>query len=149
MYQIRLAEKKDSSSIIDFQMKMAKESENITLDQTILREGVMSVINDVNKGKYFVVEEDAVVVASLMITYEWSDWRNLTVLWLQSVYVLPSHRGKGLFRMMYDHIRKLVENDQGLGGIRLYVDNLNSNAIEVYKTIGMNGDHYRVFEWMK
>lgn len=149
MYRIRLAEKKDATTIIDFQLKMAKESENLDLDPEILTNGVMSVLNDDSKGLYFVVESGTLVVASMMVTYEWSDWRNQTVWWLQSVYVLSPYRGKGIFRLMYDHACKMVADDAQIAGIRLYVDTMNKNAIEVYKALGMNGDHYKVFEWMK
>lgn len=149
MYRIRLAEKKDSGSIIEFQMLMAKESEGIDLDKAILSDGVISVFNDSAKGRYFVVESEDKAIASMMVTYEWSDWRNKNVWWLQSVYVLPQHRGKGVFRLMYEHVQKLVLDDNNIAGIRLYVDNSNTNAIKVYQSLGMNGDHYRVFEWMK
>lgn len=149
MYRIRFASNEDSATIIDFQVKMAMESEGIDLDMETLGDGVVSVFRDPHKGKYFVVEDSDQVVASLLLTPEWSDWRNQWIQWIQSVYVMPDHRRKGIFRLMYEHIQALVKSDTESAGIRLYVDADNSNALEVYKSIGMNGEHYRVFEWMK
>ena len=85
----------------------------------------------------------------MLITHEWSDWRNQWVFWLQSVYIMPEHRRKGLFRLMFEEVKQLVLADDTAAGIRLYVDVNNTNALEVYKSVGMDGDHYQVFEWMK
>ena len=83
------------------------------------------------------------------MTYEWSDWRNNTVVWIQSVYVLPGFRKRGVFNALYETVKSMVNEDPSFAGIRLYVDRTNHNAQEVYKKSGMNGDHYQVFEWMK
>lgn len=149
MYHIRLAIEDDSDVIIDFQLKMAKESEDIELDSKTLSDGVVSVFRDQVKGKYFIVEQDIQPVGSMLITHEWSDWRNQWVFWLQSVYIMPEHRRKGLFRLMFEEVKQLVLADDTAAGIRLYVDVNNTNALEVYKSVGMDGDHYQVFEWMK
>ena len=149
MVQIRMATEENREIIAVFQAKMAQETENLTLDKETLREGVMHVLRNPEKGKYFVAEENGKVVASLLITYEWSDWRNKTVLWIQSVYVLPEYRKQGVFREMYTNIRQWAEADKEVAGIRLYVDKTNLHAIEVYRKLGMDGEHYRLFEWMK
>lgn len=149
MVRIRIATEKDVEAIVGFQLRMARESENMELDLETLQKGVSSVFLDPSKGKYFVAVDDEQVVASLMITLEWSDWRNQWVYWIQSVFVEPKYRKKGTFRMMYEHLKKLAKKDESLAGLRLYVDLDNKNAAEVYKAIGMDGDHYRVFEWMK
>ena len=149
MFRIRLAEEEDNSKIIEFQIKMARESEGLDLDREILSNGVRSVFHDLNKGKYYVVEEDDQIVASMLNTYEWSDWRNQWVIWLQSVYIIPAHRRKGIFRLMYDHVQQLVKNDDGIAGIRLYVDSANQKALNTYFSVGMDGEHYKVFEWME
>jgi ribosomal protein S18 acetylase RimI-like enzyme len=146
---IREADISDIETITNFQLAMALESEKLELDRNILSKGVKAVFEDPFKGKYYVAEFDGRVVASLMTTYEWSDWRNGMVIWIQSVFVLPENRKSGLFRMMYHHLKSMVENDSYYRGLRLYVDNSNKNAISVYRNIGMNGDHYRVFEYMK
>ncbi len=149
MVQIRLATEEDREIIAGFQAKMAKETEDLTLDKTLLAEGVMHVLRNPEKGKYFVAEAEGEVVASLLITYEWSDWRNKTVLWIQSVYVLPEYRKQGVFKNMYAHIKKWAAEDSTIAGIRLYVDKTNRRAIDVYRKLGMDGEHYRLFEWMK
>ena len=149
MFQIRQAIEEDHQVIVDFQIWMAKESEGLDLDRDLLTDGVIAVFRDSQKGNYLVVEDDGKVIASLLITNEWSDWRNQYIYWLQSVYVLPTYRGKKVFSMMYDHVKSLVEKDDNVAGIRLYVDNSNEHALNVYNAVGMDGGHYKTFEWMK
>ncbi len=149
MVQIRMATEENREIISDFQVKMARETEALVLEKKTLNEGVMHVLRDSEKGKYFVAEDEGKVVASLLITFEWSDWRNKWVLWIQSVYVLPEYRKQGVFKNMYAHIKKWATDDNEMAGIRLYVDKANKNAIKVYRKFGMNGEHYRLFEWMK
>jgi ribosomal protein S18 acetylase RimI-like enzyme len=147
--QIREATEKDISNIIDFQLKMALETENITLDIATLSQGVQKLLKDSTKGRYYVAEEDEEVMGCLMTTYEWSDWRCGNVLWIQSVYIVAAHRGKGVYKKMYEHIQQTVMNDPDYRGIRLYVDKTNQQAQRVYAKLGMNGEHYQVYEWMK
>ena len=149
MVQIRIATEENREIIAEFQIKMAAETENLVLDKETLSEGVMHVLRDPEKGKYFMAEDEGNVVASLLITFEWSDWRNKWVLWIQSVYVLPDYRKQGVFKNMYAHIKKWATDDNEVAGIRLYVDKTNRRAIDVYSKLGMNGEHYRLFEWMK
>jgi GNAT superfamily N-acetyltransferase len=146
---IREARPQDIPSLIDFQLKMAMETENIQLEISSLSHGMHKLLKDPAKGKYYVAEVGQEVIGCLMITYEWSDWRCGTVLWIQSVYVAEPWRGKGVYKKMYKHIRSFVASDPDLKGIRLYVDNSNTRAKKVYTGLGMNGDHYSVFEWMK
>ncbi|MHC1708578.1 MAG: GNAT family N-acetyltransferase [Bacteroidales bacterium] len=148
-FNIKTAEPSHIETIVNFQLLMAIESEGITLDQEILSKGVKAVFADPAKGKYFLCQQEGKVIASLLITYEWSDWRNGMVWWIQSVFVSPDYRKSGVFRAMFENIRQQALNDPGVRGIRLYVDNGNTPALQVYQNIGMNGDHYRVFEWMK
>ena len=149
MVQIRTAKRFDSQQIKDFQIKMALETENLVLDESIVEKGVLAVFEDESKGTYYVAEIDGIVVGSLLTTYEWSDWRNGRVLWIQSVFVMPEHRGKGIYSMMYDHIKNLVKSKKlDFRGIRLYVDKTNQNAQKVYKKLGMENHHYEMFEWM-
>lgn len=150
MYQIRPVTEEDHFTIVDFQMKMARETEGLELDRETLRRGVMQVMRNPQKGKYLVATLNDSIVASLLLTPEWSDWRNRCVLWIQSVYVVPEERGKGVFKKMYEHVKqKIVMEDEQYAGFRLYVDTSNIDAIEVYKKLGMDGEHYRVFEWMR
>jgi ribosomal protein S18 acetylase RimI-like enzyme len=139
----------DAARIIDFQLAMARETEDLDLDREILTRGVGAVFADPSLGRYFVGESDGEVIASLMITYEWSDWRSGMVWWIQSVYVVPEFRRRGIYAGLYSHVKALVERDAAIRGIRLYVDARNTGAQEVYTRLGMNGEHYRVFEWMK
>ncbi len=148
MLKIRTAVENDAIPIAQFQVDMAMETEEFVLDSEIVRCGVNKVFDDPTKGKYYVAEDDGTVVASLLTTYEWSDWRCGTVLWIQSVYVLPSYRRKGVYAAMYKHVMQIVENDETLKGIRLYVDKRNEKAQAVYSKLGMNGEHYTLFEWM-
>jgi GNAT superfamily N-acetyltransferase len=139
----------DATSIIEFQLAMARETEELDLDRDVLTRGVQAVFADESKGRYFVAENDGRVIGSLMITYEWSDWRNGTVWWIQSVYVIPEFRRRGIYAGLYAHVRAMVEPRPEIRGIRLYVDNRNTAAQQVYARLGMEGEHYRVFEWMK
>jgi len=146
---IREATEKDITSLIDFQLKMALETENLTLDIATLTQGVKRLLKDSTKGRYYVAEENEALIGCLMTTYEWSDWRCGTVIWIQSVYINGSDRGKGVYKKLYLHIQQMVESDPDLRGIRLYVDKTNLAAKEVYTRLGMNGDHYQAYEWMK
>lgn len=149
MIQIRQAQRADLSLLVDFQYKLALESENITLDRQVLNAGMAALFDDPTKGLYYIAEEAGEAIGCHMITYEWSDWRNGMVLWIQSVYVRESHRKKGVFRKMYDNLVDRVQQDKGLRGLRLYVDKTNARAQKVYESMGMDGSHYTVYEWMK
>ena len=146
---VRKATVEDIDSIVDFQLLMATETEEILLDRNVVNKGVLAVLNDNSKGVYYVAEIDKKVVSSLLTTFEWSDWRNGTVLWIQSVYVLQECRRKGVYRSMYSFIKDEVLNDTNLKGIRLYADKSNYPAQKTYKTLGMSPDHYVTFEWLK
>ena len=148
MITIRKATPDDAGSIIRFQQAMARETEGLELQRDIVAKGVMAVFQDPGKGQYYVAEDNDSVVASLMITYEWSDWRNANVWWFQSVYVIPEYRRKGIFRMMYEYIKKAGVAD-GIAGLRLYVDAENVRAQSTYEAMGMDGVHYKTYEWMR
>jgi predicted GNAT family acetyltransferase len=145
--KIRMSMRSDIDTIVDFQQKMAIESEGLELEYERLKKGVSAVYEDANKGVYYVAEIDNKVVASLLTTNEWSDWRNGMVLWIQSVYVVPGYRGKGVYKAMYHFLQEKVMKDPGLLGLRLYVEKDNINAQRVYEKTGMDGEHYRMFEW--
>lgn len=146
---IREARRDDSAAIIDFQIAMALETEEVTLDRDIVTRGVAAVFDEPSHGRYFVAEADGRVIASLLITYEWSDWRNGIVWWIQSVYTIPEFRRRGVYAALYTKIRNFVDADPSIRGIRLYVDTRNVAAQQVYARLGMEGEHYKVFEWMK
>jgi GNAT superfamily N-acetyltransferase len=139
----------DRDAIVDFQIAMARETESVDLDRTVVTRGVEAVFELPARGRYYVAESDTEVVASLLVTYEWSDWRNGVVWWIQSVYVHPEMRRRRIYASLYQHVKQLVEQDPDVRGLRLYVDRRNLAAQQVYTRLGMNGDHYQVFEWMK
>jgi len=145
----RQALRDDAGAIIDFQIAMARETEELDLDRDTCTRGVQGVFADASRGRYFVAESGGRVVGSLLITYEWSDWRNGLVWWIQSVFVIPEFRGQGVYAGLYEHVQSLVNADPAIRGIRLYVDRRNTRAQQVYTRLGMNGEHYQVFEWMK
>ena len=127
---------------------MAWETENLHLPTETVTRGVEAVFEDGSKGEYWVAESEGKVAASLLITFEWSDWRNTFVWWFQSVYVLPGHRRTGIFRSMYAYIKNEADK-QGVAGLRLYVEINNSAAQKTYGSLGMTNNHYTMFEWMK
>jgi len=148
MTSIRKATSSDASPIIDFQLKMAWETEQMTLRQETVTKGVNAVFADPSRGQYYVADAGGQVVASLLITYEWSDWRNCNVWWFQSVYVLPEFRRQGIFRKMYTFIKDQAI-EQGIAGLRLYVETGNTRARKTYESLGMNSEHYSFYEWMR
>ncbi len=148
MITIRKAEKTDADVIIDFQMKMARETEELELNKNTVTRGVNAVFANQSRGQYYVADDDGKVVASLLITFEWSDWRNCSVWWFQSVYVLPEYRRRGIFRKMYNHIKSLAEAEDA-GGLRPYVETKNIRARKTYEALGMSSEHYAFYEWMR
>lgn len=146
---IRKAIPEDTPAIIDFQIKMALETEDIHLEKSIVTEGVNAVFSDPSKGTYYIAEKNWEVVGSLLTTYEWSDWRNGTVIWIQSVFVLPEYRQQGIYKTLFQHVSNMVKSDKKLKGIRLYVEKSNKTAHKVYSKIGLNPDHYELYEWLK
>lgn len=139
----------DAPAIIEFQLAMARETEELELDRHICTRGVQAVFADAWHGQYHVCEQAGIIVGSTLITYEWSDWRDGVVWWIQSVYVLPAARGQGVYKGLYAYVQDLANTDARVRGIRLYVDKRNISAQQVYARLGMNGEHYQVFEWMK
>ena len=150
MIVIRDAIKSDINSIVEFQINMAEETENLLLHEDVILPGVKAVFEDHHKGRYFVAEYENDIAGSLLITYEWSDWRNGTILWIQSVYVKNEYRSKGVFKALYNHIQGILSANPDLyKGVRLYVDKSNVAAQKVYNAVGMNGEHYQLFEAMR
>lgn len=149
MVTIRQATVKDADCIIDFQIRMALETERLQLNHTVVSAGVRAVFEDSRKGAYWLAEEANGPIAVLLTTPEWSDWRNGTVLWIQSVYVVPESRRKGVFGKMYHAMKRQVLDDNNLKGLRLYVDKHNKPAQITYGRNGMSNEHYLMYEWMK
>lgn len=146
---IQKAKIEDTSIIANFQIDMAWETEEYKLNPNTISSGIKAVFEKPELGQYYVAMVDGKIVASLLTTYEWSDWRNATILWIQSVFVVKAYRRQGIFQLFYDHIIAIAKNDDSIGGIRLYVDKTNIPAQKTYSKAGMNGEHYQLFEWMK
>lgn len=144
---IRAAKLEDLEALVEGNRGIARETEDIDLDAELLRRGIRAVLSGEKAGAYRVYEHEGRVAAQLMLTYEWSDWRCADVWWIQSVYVWPEHRRKGLYRALYASV-KLEAAAARAAGVRLYVEQENLRAQKTYASLGMNGDRYRVFEDM-
>jgi GNAT superfamily N-acetyltransferase len=144
--RVRDARPADLPFIAAANAALAFETEGQTLDPALVNPGVQAVLDDPDLGRYYLAEIDGQVVGQLMTTYEWSDWRNGVFLWIQSVYVLPAHRGDGVFRALFDHLAGLARHDSRICGIRLYVDRDNERAHHVYEKDGMHRSNYGVME---
>lgn len=136
----------DIDKLVEFNIAMARETEHKTLDAKILRPGVRAIFDEPRRGFYLVAESDNEVIGCLMITYEWSDWRNGDWWWLQSVYVEPAHRRGGVFRALYTQVEEKARRTAGVIGIRLYVERENTTAQRTYTSLGMSETAYRLFE---
>src|SRR5262249_8612139 len=147
MTMIRPANSNDLDAVVAGNIALAEESENVRLDRDTLCAGIRALLEERAPGRYWIAEVDSQVVGQLLITFEWSDWRNRMVWWIQSVYVIPSARRRGVFRALYQHAKREAQA-QGAGGLRLYVDVTKSRAQAVYASLGMEGDHIRVFRDM-
>ena len=116
------------------------------LKPEVVRSGVAAVLNDASKGIYYVAETNGAVVGQLMITYEWSDWRNGNLWWIQSVFVKEEFRGQGVFRALFKHLESMARCDAGVAGLRLYMHAENEAARRTYERLGMRHSDYEVFE---
>lgn len=146
--QIRLARPADWPTIVDFNCRLAVESEGKELNREHLEPGVKAVLADARKGRYLVAEADGRIVGQLMHTYEWSDWRNGDIWWLQSVYVVPEFRRQGVFRALFDRLQSEAEADPAVVGLRLYVEDNNTRAHETYRNLGLAPGGYFVMQRM-
>lgn len=142
---IREACADDWAVLADYNAAMALETENLRLDRTVLEAGVRAALADKSKARYFVAEVAGRVAGQLMITYEWSDWRNGNIWWIQSVYVAPAHRRGGVFRALYRHVQEIARAT-GVPALRLYVETTNAAAQRTYQSLGMSSSHYVLME---
>jgi ribosomal protein S18 acetylase RimI-like enzyme len=154
---VRRALPEDWPVIVAFNCRLAEESEDKQLDRAWIEPGVKAVLADPRKGRYFVAicddetaaeEPGGRIVGQLMHTFEWSDWRNGEIWWLQSVYVVPEFRRQGVFRALFDHLHSEAAADPGVVGLRLYVEEHNRRAQATYETLGLRNGGYFVMEKM-
>ncbi|PEN11270.1 GNAT family N-acetyltransferase [Longibacter salinarum] len=146
--KIRTADLSDVETLVEFNQAMAQETEDKSLDTSTLQAGVRALMLDSKKGFYLVAERNGTVVGSLMITTEWSDWRNGTFWWVQSVYVRLEARREGVYSALYAHVKAMARNEDDVCGIRLYVEKDNAAARTTYENLGMNQTAYRMYEQM-
>jgi GNAT superfamily N-acetyltransferase len=144
--KIREAALPDAQLITAFNLLLAEESEGLRLEPALAQAGVAAVLKDPAKGTYYVAEAEGAVVGQLMITHEWSDWRNGHIWWIQSVYVKPELRRTGVFRALFNHLHNLAQTRKDVCSLRLYVHAENTRASESYKRLGMTRTQYEVFE---
>jgi GNAT superfamily N-acetyltransferase len=142
---VRNAEAPDWAAIAEFNRALAAETEDKDLDWDVLCAGVRNLLDDATKGRYFIAELDGRIVGTTMITYEWSDWRDGWIWWIQSVYVHPDFRGHGVFSRLYRHIEALAATG-GVRAVRLYVLKSNERARATYLKLGMHESGYTVLE---
>jgi ribosomal protein S18 acetylase RimI-like enzyme len=145
---IRLAQKEDAPALVEFNQAMALETEGKQLDSNTLRNGVEAVFSDEKKGFYIVAENDGEIIGGLMVTFEWSDWRNSWFWWIQSVYILPDFRGQGIYRLLYEFVKNKAGKSENVCGFRLYVEKENVRAQKVYEKLDMTQSHYLMYEEM-
>lgn len=144
--KIRVAERGDAAALVEFNQAMALETEGKTLEPAKISAGVAAVFEDDKKGFYVVAEAGETIVGGLMVTYEWSDWRNGWFWWIQSVYILPEGRGQKLYSRMYDFVKEKAATQGNVCGFRLYVEHDNNHARKVYEKLGMAESHYQMYE---
>ncbi len=143
---VREARPTDVEALVSFNAAMAKETEGKSLDIERLTRGVRAVFESPEKGFYIVAEAGGCAVGALLVTYEWSDWRNATFWWIQSVYVMPEWRRRGVYRAMHTWVYDAARSRPDVCGVRLYVDRANRVAQRTYASLGMVKSHYDLFE---
>ena len=146
MIIIRIANRDDINTIVNFNSAMAMETEHKSLDTDTVYKGVLELLNNSEHGFYLIAESDSIPVGQLMITKEWSDWRNGDFWWIQSVYIQPVYRKNNIYRKLYDKANKLAKESEDVYGIRLYVDKDNKIAQKVYSNLGMTETDYLLYE---
>ena len=144
--QVRRATFDDLETLMEFNAAMAQETEGKTLELKRLRSGVAALLVNDARGFYFVAEGSGKVVGQLLITTEWSDWRNADFWWIQSVYVTPEFRRRGVYRILHNHVMAESRSRGDVCGLRLYVDRDNSVAQRVYASLEMRHSHYDLWE---
>ena len=145
-YTVRVARVADAAVIARFNRELALETESRKLSPQRVLRGVKALLADAAKGTYFVAESGGEIIGQLLITYEWSDWRNGNFWWIQSVYVASAWRGRGVFKALHAHIERLARKRKDVCGVRLYVDAHNTRAKEVYARLGLKATHYELWE---
>lgn len=148
-FNIRAARPDDASVLVEFNRAIARETENRELPLEVVSNGVEALLDDANKGFYVIAENDGVIAGTLMVTNEWSDWRNGMFWWIQSVYVKAEFRRRGVYRLLYNYVREQADSSPGVCGFRLYVERDNVAAQKTYESLGMHETVYKMYEEAK
>lgn len=146
IFEIRMAADQDRDNLVEFNCAMARETEGKELDTAVLTRGVGKLLADRSLGFYAVVEAEGRLAAALMVTTEWSDWRDGIFWWIQSVYVRPEFRRQGLYRALYTFVKELAAEERYVCGFRLYVERENTVAQRTYEALGMSETCYQMYE---
>jgi len=136
-FEIREATPADKATIAGFNSLMAEETEGKALDPGVTGPGVEAALADPAKGRYWLATADGEIAGQIMVTYEWSDWRNGMLWWIQSVYIPRRYRRQGIFSALYKHVESIARADQSVRGLRLYVENSNERAQDTYRALNM------------
>ena len=145
-FTIRRAVTADADQIIDFNCRLAEETEGKVLDPPVVRAGVLAALSDPHKGPYFLAVDGDKILGQLQITFEWSDWRNGWIWWIQGVYIRSEARRQGIFRALYRHVEMIAREAKDVIGLRLYVEKENYKAQKVYTEMGMKPSSFLMFE---
>ena len=145
-FAVRSATSDDTDRLADWAVAMAWETEKKALDPDTLRRGIRAVFEQPGRGRYFIAERNGEPAGTLMLTYEWSDWRDGDWWWIQSVNVAPDHRRQGVYAALYAHVKQLALATPQVCGLRLYVEHHNANAQRTYESLGMADAGYRMYE---
>jgi GNAT superfamily N-acetyltransferase len=143
---IRNATVDDIERMAGWAVAMAWETEQKKLDPDTVRKGIRAVFDQPGRGGYFIADRNGEAAGTLMLTYEWSDWRNGDWWWIQSVYVAPEHRRQGVYAALYAHVKQAAEARADVCGLRLYVEHHNTNAQRTYESLGMADAGYKMYE---
>ncbi len=144
--KIRKGQLSDLSSLVEFNQAMAQETEGLTLNQQTLTTGVTTLLENPAKGFYLVAEIDNEIAGSLMVTFEWSDWRAKDYYWIQSVYIRPQNRRQGIYGKLYQAVKDIAHEQGGAASFRLYVEKENTQAQKTYQALGMHESYYLMYE---
>ncbi len=143
---IRDATPADAGTIADYNNRLAEETEARSLAPDLIGPGVAAFLADPSKGRYWLAVVDDRIIAQIAVTYEWSDWRNGMIWWVQSVYVHADYRRRGVYSSLYRHVESQARSDSDVIGIRLYVERDNERAKTTYADLGMNMTNYRIMQ---
>ena len=143
--EARRATRSDSEALVAWNIAMARETEDLELSEERVRAGVLAVFDSAARGFYVVAEQAGEIAGALMVTNEWSDWHNAYFWWIQSVYVAPAARRRGVYRALHQFVIDSASSS-GACGVRLYVEKQNRGAQSTYETLGMHETHYRMLE---